>query len=63
MTGDERIVITREPTGGLARRVIYEPRTDGRWDYVEERWNGCKWVHVGRTVVDDVAVSRREAVA
>ena len=55
MTAD-RIVVSRQPVGGLARRDIYEPRDDGRWRYEEQRYNGCKWLHVGSEIVDDVAV-------
>jgi len=56
----ERLVITREPAQGDPRRVVYDPRDDGRWDFREERWNGCKWLAVGSTIVDRVAIARPE---
>ena len=63
MTEREPLIVTREPADGDPRRVVYEPRQDGRWDYREERWNGCKWLHVGSTVIDEVAITRPEAMA
>jgi len=43
-----------EPTRGKKRRVVFEPRSDGRFERVEAEWNGCAWRTVGREVVETV---------
>ncbi|WP_336359024.1 hypothetical protein [Haloarcula sp. CGMCC 1.6347] len=52
----EAIIVRRTPAGGNPRRDRYEPRSDGRYDHVEEEWTGCAWRPVGRQIVDSVVV-------
>ena len=52
----EAIIVRRTPVDGDPRRDRYEPRSDGRYDHVEEGWAGCVWRPVGRQIVDSVVV-------
>jgi len=52
----DAVVVTYRADGG-ARRLRFEPRSDGRHDLVEETLtNGGTWRVVGERVVDSVAV-------
>jgi len=45
-------VVTRRPP----ERIRLDPRSDGRHDYHEGTWNGCKWLPRGHDVVDDLEI-------
>lgn len=47
----DALVITADDT-----RHVYEPRSDGRYDYVQERLDGDTWREVGYDVVETLAV-------
>lgn len=62
MTGDTRADATTvrwEPVGREPRRVVFEPRADGRLERVVEAWTGEEWRFVGREVCETVAVEQR----
>jgi len=56
MTDRTPIVVKRQPLRGPACRDRYEPRDDGRWTHIEERWTGCEWAYVGSEIVTDVDI-------
>ncbi|MFC6975661.1 hypothetical protein ACFQL1_14960 [Halomicroarcula sp. GCM10025709] len=43
-----------EPARGPKRRVLYEPRSDGRFERIESVWTGCTWRPTGREIVENV---------
>jgi hypothetical protein len=50
----DRVIHRRKPVNGPPERDRYEPRSDGRWDYIDEYHNGCKWVARGSQIVDSI---------
>ena len=56
----DAVTLTYRPTGRPPERVTFEPRSDGRWDRVEETWVGepCgRWRQRGHEIVDQLAVN------
>lgn len=53
---DQGIAIRYQPPVGPARRVRYEPRSDGLVDRFEEIWTGCQWRVQGCEPVAEVAL-------
>jgi hypothetical protein len=46
------------PQQASRRRYRFVPRVDGdSWWQIEDEWTGCRWRHVGQTVVTDVSVT------
>lgn len=58
----DRIVLRVEPAGGPPERLVFEPRSDGRWTRREETWTGCRWRTRGTDVVASVAIEAADAV-
>lgn len=56
MDRSDAVIIRRTPARGPPERDRYEPRSDGRWEYVDEYHNGCTWVPRGREIVDEVGI-------
>ncbi|RLM39281.1 hypothetical protein [Haloarcula sp. Atlit-120R] len=59
----DAVVVRREPLRGPAQRNRYEPRDEGGWRRVEERWNGCQWIYVGSEIVDSIDIEGAEVLA
>ena len=55
----EAIVISLSPTRDSDRKVVLEPRSDGRYTLVEKSWDDARgrWRTTGTQDVDHVAVS------
>lgn len=53
----DAITLQYQPAGRAARRLVFEPRSDGGYLCVEEVWSGCGyWREVGSEPVDTVSV-------
>ncbi|WP_434531060.1 hypothetical protein ACODNH_05455 [Haloarcula sp. NS06] len=65
MTRDhsDTVMVQREPLRGPAQRDRYEPRDEGGWRRIEERWTGCQWAYVGSEIVDSIDIEGTEALA
>jgi|GEM_PF-3502568 len=52
------LTIRFRPNAGRGdyERIRLEPRTDGKADYYEDTWNGCKWLPRGHDVVADLEI-------
>ena len=55
----EAIVISLSPSHDTDRKVVLEPRADGRYTLVEKSWDDARgrWRTTGSESVDHVAVS------
>lgn len=59
MTVDEDALVVKQTlTTGQRRRLRWEPRTDGQWDYYEDELHDGEWQPVGHEIVEDVDVER-----
>ena len=57
-----RIVVTWE-AGDRARRTVFEPRSDGRFDRREQVWTaGEHWRECGSEIVDRVGVETADGL-
>jgi len=52
----DRFEFVYEPARGPARRVRFEPRSDGGWLREVDIWNGCNWRPTGSEPVDALHV-------
>jgi hypothetical protein len=53
----DAITLQYQPAGRAARRLTFEPRSDGGYERIEEVWSGCGyWRQVGSERVDTVSV-------
>ena len=53
----DAVVVTYQPAGRAARREVFEPTSDGRYERVEEvRREDGTWHRVGSEVVESVIV-------
>ena len=50
-------VVHLQPANGDARKLVVEPRSDGRYELVDKRWTGDRWRVAGTELVEHVAVS------
>ena len=59
MDRSDAVTVRWQPPRQPARKLVFEPRSDGDWLRIEKSWTGCTWREVGTEVVDDVAVEFR----
>ena len=54
----EAIVVRERVAGGPTRRVVFEPRSDGRYDRREQLWREAiaGWHTTGSEVVETLAI-------
>ena len=54
----EAVIVRERVTGGPTRRIVFEPRSDGRYDRREQLWREAiaGWHTTGSEVVETLAI-------
>ena len=53
----DAIVLSLTPTHDADRKIVFEPRSDGRFERVEKIWRGDRWHTTGTELIEHVTIS------